>query len=240
MRFSLRSRRTRGHAFCRMAFFAAVVSFALCPGVTLASVITFNLDTPYTNAITPSGTAPWVRVTVADVDDVVPHQVTVAIDANFQSTSEFLGKDGVFLNLDPHLTFSRLTIVQSSGPQATVSLAEDGEKAGANTKFDLLFGFNAQSGRLAGHGEAIFELSSTDPSFGASSFNFPSSGGSNGNFYASAHVQGIGRQGNSSFLGGGSPPVGPTGSVVPEPSTLVLTLVGLGAVGAARGLRRRA
>jgi hypothetical protein len=211
----------------------------LCAFVGLSAGVVrgdlMDLTTAF-NGPSPVGNQPWVEITLTQLTtSSVKITVDVPAQALDPSKNEFLSE--VYLNLDPSLDLSLLSITQDSGITFTSWAASaNAYKADGDGKFDLNLQYpTSDSGRLTTGTKSTFTIaySGSTPSFDVQSFNYSSvHGGGAGTYYAAAHVQGIPPSSLSGWVGS---PTGP--SSIPEPSTLALLLGAVSLIGFAR-LRR--
>jgi hypothetical protein len=193
-----------------------------------------NLTTVFSGT-GPVGNQPWVEITFLQQ---TASSVKVTVDVPAQPVadplqSEFLSQ--VYLNLDPSLNPSLISITQDSGIAFTSwAVSEDAYKADGDGSYDIDIEYpTANSGRLTTGTSSSFTITYDSSPLSVSSFDYKStSGGGAGTCYAAAHVQGIPPGDASGWVGS---PSGP--SPVPEPSTFVLLLGGVSLIGFAR-LRR--
>jgi hypothetical protein len=197
--------------------------------VQTAAALTIQLSTEFSGGTSPSGSPPWVTVVATDVAGGVNLTLT---NSNLTGR-EFVSE--IYLNLTSSLlgtlsftnpvktgTFALPTISSSSGP---TEFPADG-----GGYFDLRIAFATDDVNRFGAGEALsYLVTSSGSGFNANSFNLQSEpGGGNGTWTAAAHVQAIGANDGSGWIGGnatGVPDAGPTVSL------LGLALVGLGLLG---------
>lgn len=206
-----------------------LVGLPLAPAPAEA-VLTFEFNTEFSGASTPSGTAPWLTATFSDAGVGV---VTLSLVSDLEASSEFFSE--VSFNLDPAFNPTILSVLNTGGTAPTsIQTGTDAFKADGDGFFDLLFAFPT----AGGPGNLRFDNSDTSTytitcagcvGFNADSFNFLSvNPGGAGPQFAAAHVQGIGEGGENSGWIAPSP--------VPEPGTLLLLASGL--IGAGAGSRR--
>jgi hypothetical protein len=205
-----------------------ILGLTMLPVPSQGATITYNLDYVFSGA-TPANSAPWLRVTFEDVAGGV--QLTMEdlnLAAGILAIGEFLGKKGLYLNIDPNLTVADLGINWVSGRVADiVNKGEDVFKADGDGFYDILFGFNEGNRFVAGD-TSIYLLTLTDLT--ANSFAFESTpGGGAGVYFVASHVQNIGggvgdvddyNDDNSGWIAA-------KGATVPEPLTLLLVGSGL-------------
>jgi hypothetical protein len=207
-------------------------------GAVSAKAITFNLNHEFSGATPPSGTPPWVTITITDNGAGIA-SLTIA-------NSGLVGTEFNSITLVNIADAYRgtLTIVQSgsvgSFGSATISQQTGAQDSSANPFkadgdgfFDVAFAFKTDSGSTFGAGESVtYTITSSVLGLSALSFDLTSyTGGGNGVWHAAAHVQGISPSG-SGWIGDK-----PTGDVVPDGGSTI-ALLGLALVGADY-LRRR-
>ncbi len=218
-------------SFLRCLFLFSIVGLgmAVFPSATLA--LTIELDTEFSGADAPTGPAPWVVITIEDVNSTT---VKVTISNSGLTGSEF--NEAVYLNLNPAINPTNLTFSQLSGDPATISTGTDAFKADGDGFFDILVDFPPPPGtKKFGAGETVVIEMTNSGGISADDFDFKSAPGSgNGSFTAAAHIQGIGPDGEGSgWIGDGN-----GNGKVPEPGTFILLGMGL-AFSALFGASRR-
>lgn len=206
-------------------------------GSAVAGSLVIELNTEYSGAAAPNGSAPWARATFTDKGGGV---VGLVLECLLQDPTEFMakanGNAGWCFNLDPALSPGNLTFTNvGTGADRTASSIQTGVnafQAGPDRWYDIVFQFG-QSG-LKGGDIARYDLSISGGGLLASSFDYVTMNGPVGmtGFHSSAHVQGIGSpssgQGGSGWVGGG------TVQPIPLPSAGVIGLAGLGALATRR------
>lgn len=216
---------------------AALLSLAVASQGWTASII-FELNDAYTSPA-PSGTPPWLRATFTDT----PSGVDLYLENLLEGTSEFVGSNGVngwLFNFNPNKTISSLVFTFQSGANTAdaINKGSDIKNAGGSPGyFDIQFEWNSGD-RFKKDQTAKYLITSTISTelLVASDFNFLDTAG----FYHSvAHVQGIGTNDDSSWIGDkeGNGGGGGGGNVIPEPGTFLL--LGSGLVGLALYGRRK-
>lgn len=210
-----------------------VITFSLFTGALPASAttVTFNLDTEFSGATSPSGVAPWASV---EISDLTPTSVAVTFDTFGLTGSEFVSS--LALNLTPSLNLGSLALSSFSSTSSLPSyeLQHDNYKMDGDGYYDLKFSWSTSSANRFTAG-SVFSFVITGLQSG--DFLYYDQGGSKGDYYAAAHVQGIG---TSASLSGwiGAPEYTETSNAVPEPATL--SLLGLSLFGAAMAKKRKA
>jgi len=208
------------------------------------SMLTVGSDIEFSNAQAPaSATKPWIQMTIADVS---PGVVQFVLSAPHLTGSENISEFD--FNVDPalsadlgHLTFSSL-IKAGSFDTPTISEGENAFKADGDGYYDLKLSFTTggNTSKTFTNGDTL-QYTITGTGISASSFDFLSftTGGDSGPFTTAAHIQ------NTTGAGdGGSGWVADStgGSIhlvdVPEPSSVVIALLGVVGLFALRVLRR--
>jgi hypothetical protein len=201
-------------------------------GPVSAATIVFDSSYEFSGGASPAGAAPWLRATFDDGGKA--GEVTLTFEATNLVDTEFVSN--LYFNLDPafdptQLVFGPITKV-GSFDDPSISTAVDAFKADGDGKYDLLFAF-ATSGagggiHRFGAGESMQLTISGIAGLVASSFNFLSApDGGHGPYLTAAHVQSIGRAGDSGWV------------TVPEPSGVALAALGAGVLGLAGRIARR-
>lgn len=216
----------------------AIASFSFNANATLI----FELDTFYSNSNEPNGNAPWLRATFEQKDS---YTVTLTLDNLLQSSDEFVSN--WYFNFDPLANAANL-IFNPVG--TTDSGNDDFTGVGGSGRYDIEFSFDTSnspsSNRFTTGKQFVYDitLSNGDASLlslDEEDFNYLSTGGGNGTYYSSAHIQGIGEDAElSTFIasecldenecGGGDDGGGGGGQEIPEPGTLLLFAIALLAV----------
>lgn len=181
----------------------------------LANAMMFNLDYEFSGASNPEGDPPWLRATFTDITGgvhLLMEDIGLVNDEHVKSW---------YFNLDPSLDSNSLTFTYIDGVTADVSTGNDQFKADGDGYFDILFEFDGHNFGVESYSE--FFITSTDPII-EMSFNFCSI--KNGEYTqhgTAAHVGGIGPNGeDSGWIAGLDPP-----TVVPEPSSMTLLILGI-------------
>jgi len=233
-------RRGLGLFFVAILFIIAVSGHAVADTLILKPNVEFSVNTP------PVNTPPWMTATFIDVS---PNTVRLTMSADNLTGTEFISK--WFFNFEgtaADLSFSFVSGF-STGPQYDqVYLGESNNtKADGDGYYDIGFYFPTSSGSRFDAGKTVVYDITYTSAITAASFNFFSTpGGGNGSYLTAAHVQGIapdsqGYCGNGSYVGTGGTCSGWVGttSVVPEPVSSTLFIVGAASLGFRRFLRKR-
>lgn len=193
-----------------------VAGMAVVSSAAFSATVVFNLNSLYTGT-TPSGTAPWVTITIADI---AANKVNVKIDHNATSVAgQFVSN--VYLNMDPFVSGITISNEVNANKRNGFGTALNGVNGAAGHNFDMEINFQTSnsgggidrlkpgefwSGDLTGTGLAANNFLSVD-NFG---------------MFAGAQVQGI--PGNQS------------GHIaaVPEPATMFGLAMGVAAIAARR------
>lgn len=234
----------------RVWVYALVAPFALTIATSAKADMLFFTWTGnagvYSGATTGIPSNAWL---VGEVNKTGTNTVDLTLTANFPAGSS-LDVDQVDFNINPSITPSNLSFVNDSANATTVTstaTTNDAQKAGPAFGFDIDFGTGQGSHALGSGGgiqtDIIHITLNGVGTLSASDFNFSSTPGNNGfgPFFAAAHVQNTGTNGQDSSWtannGGGPPTPGPL--PVPAPASVwsgAAILIGLAL---ARYLRRR-
>lgn len=191
-----------------------------------ASALTLQLDLDYefSGATAPSGPAPWVRLTF---DDSFGDASTVRLTIDALGLTGNESVTGVYLNFDPGLDPTQLSfsaIDNADAPPIGIQTGADSFMADGDGFFDVLFDLappGSGNVRLTGGESIVYDLVYVAP-ITVASFDYDSvMGGGAGSYVAAAHIQAIGPNDESGWIG-----------PVPEPGTGLL--IGLGLLGASR------
>jgi len=200
--------------------------------------VAFPLDTEFSGATAPQGTAPWTTATFVNNGS---NTVRLTMSAFNLVASEFVS---VWLfNFDPALNpadlyFSAVDItdVSTFDIAKDITTGTDFRQVGGGGKFDIEIQFpnsNAGGGlrRFKNSDEVILDIT-YGSAITASSFNFLSAqSGGQSSFHSAAHVQGIGpRRADSGWIG--------NTTVVPEPVSSILFISGGATLGFMRFRRK--
>jgi len=193
-----------------------------------ADSIAFNFDTCFSSS-PPVGPSPWVRMLF---EDVAPGTVKLTISNSGLTAAEFITE--LDFNLRPDRDPANLTFLQlsSAGSFSTPAIASgyDLEKADGDGYYDFRFLFGQSAPDRFGAGESTSYQIGGIAGLNVHDFEYVStSGGGTGTYFAAGHAQGIGPGGG---LSGWIAPLQVT--AVPEPTTLSLLGLGLGALLVAR------
>ena len=207
---------------------------ALLAAPAAASMLTFNFNAPFPGSPAPTGDTPWLTATFVDVDENVPGQVYLTLDANLQFSDGFISE--VYFNLDPFdagLTVTRLGTASDGSTAPDLNYYEvglDAYKADGDGYFDLLLNYPPPGGdRFNGTETVTYLLEASGLT--VASFNYTSSlepGGGHSTWLAGAHIQSISDSEYSAWIG--------PGTEVPVPPAV--WLLGSGLIGLI-GLRRK-
>ncbi len=208
--------------------FAAVLAVLFCAAAAAsADVVEFRMSYEFSGATSPTGSLPWLIVTIDDCGTA--GSVNLTLQAKNLIGNEFVSE--WYLNLDPNLnpddlSFSPPTKFGSFDAPA-IDLGENKFKADGDGNFDIMFMFDTggNASNKFGVGEKIQYTITGISTLTASSFDFLSDSGKKTGWPTAAHVQAIGDESKSGWVS------------VPEPATLSLLAVGAAAL--LIGKRRR-
>lgn len=213
--------------------FAALLIFAAAE-TTQAASFTYNLNTTI-NGDTASG------VPSATITDTGANMVRITMSLVGTPTAQFI--DSWLFNFNgPQTDLNNLTLAYNSALSTGHDASSIGKTAdgfgnnnspgfGNNSSglFDISFNFpSPNADRFNGGEVVVFDVTTSGASLSASLFNIASSPtfNANGPYYSAAHIQGI--------PGAQSGAMGANTSIpgVPEPSSVVLGLMGAAGLGA--------
>lgn len=214
------------------AFLASIILMAILvaamAGQATAYTLYFGLNTEYSGGTAPSGATPWIT---ANFIDVGTNQVQLSMTAGNLTGAENI-KEWYF-NFNDSLDLGSLNISAvdtSAVSSVVVTKSKNDLKADGDGKYDFMLAFSTEGDRFTSGETVIYSLSTLSGTMDATSFNFLSSpAGGRGPFYSAAHVQNTGSEGTGSGWIANE-----TSTVVPEPVSSTLFIIG----GAALGLKR--
>ncbi|MHC4132834.1 MAG: PEP-CTERM sorting domain-containing protein [Planctomycetota bacterium] len=194
-----------------------MVFLCICSVPTSATIVSFDMDTIFEGPGVPANPPPWMNITFDDggTDGTVDLTISApGLDGNNEKVS------AVYINLDAALDPTQLVF---STPSKTgsfddpvISLGVDAFHADGDGLYDILFDFHNDGLTRAFNGLESVQYTITLDSLTANSFDFTSSpDGGVGEYYAAAHILGLGETEDSAWI-------------TPEPTTI--TLLGLGSL----------
>jgi hypothetical protein len=194
-------------------------------------MLTMGANFEYSNASAPTGPAPWITVGIDDHGAVGSVTLTVTatnLTTHGSNTESLVELD---LNVDPALDPNTLTFALLSTTGAfdlpSINKGVDAFHAAADGLYDInmMFTSGGSTSHTFTQGEVI-QYTVTAPGLTAQSFNAlsaPSGSGNAGPFVFVAHIQNTGSKGNGSGWVTGESNLA---TVVPEPTSLVASLIG--------------
>ena len=208
--------------FIKLAL-AGIAAFSIS-----AQALQFDLTTPLPGQPSPSGSAPWLTVGLADQADMT---VLLTLTAHLQPGEKI---DFVTLNFDPSQNPAGIFNPSWSDPiLQSVTLGKNIHALPGDGLFDILLQFDNRSGTGFDNNDSISLLLSplTGMTLNAAMFDYPSEQHSANEYFgykAGAHVLGLPNEGSTSIV---------PGKPVPEAAS-TLGLMGLALLGLT-AVRRR-
>ena len=217
---------------CKIWWFVALV-VGVTVNFTGNAKADFTLDFVPGNTFSGTPAAGSLTATFSDVSGGV--QLTLA--SNLAAGENLDPGASWYFNFNPAKTVTNLSFGLHSNvgfsQAASVSTGEDSFKADGDGYYDILFTYSPSTKAFQNGQSQTYLITSTD-AISSSDFLYGSSpGGGAGTWDGAVHIQNTPNGGQGSAWDGGTP------DVVPEPTTGVLALAGLAAIGAFRFGRRR-
>src|SRR5262245_40770395 len=226
----------RPRSRCKLVAALAMAAVSLAAPRALAADYVYQFNNAFSGSAPVSTNRPWID---AIFQTVTPGTVRLTVTNLTLSASENV--DQVYFNLNTALKPANLTftLVNESGlfKVPKISTGVNKFQADGDGKYDILFNFN--SGGTANTrftaGESVTYYISGIPNLVAADFSYLSApAGGAGPFYAAAHVQRIGNGTLSGWLSASAM----TPLLVPEPTTIALSLLASGVWLVRRASRR--
>jgi hypothetical protein len=180
------------------------------------AILIYELNLEYSGGTNPAGSRPWLVATFEN-DTIEQGQVNLKLEARGLTGNEFVSN--WYFNIDPTYT-NILTI----SPEANASpVIQNQYSAGPALGFDIEFNFpTSNSSGLRFGAESVLNYYFWGAGLDETDFDFLNASGS-GPFSSAAHVQSIGLNSGSGWIGTGGSNTVP----VPEPATMLLLSIGL-------------
>jgi hypothetical protein len=220
----------------KIILFIILISIAAVITVNQAGAATveFLMDVEYSGGSEPEGDGPWATATFVDSG---PNAVTLTMTAAGLVDTEFISvwMFNIDESLDLEPEYFDFTLVGISGSTPDINIGSNAFKAGPDRFYDIEFDFPPPKGKFSNKFTSAETVTykitySGSGTMDAFSFNFQSTSDKHGPFYSAMHVQSIGDNGDSGWVG--------STTVVPEPVSSILFLSG-GAALVYRRFRRK-